>query len=89
MEITKDLLLQKGVEERMIDGRTVYVKGHIALVHNLNMWIPYRTGGQVPVTLSLHPLQDLQHRLSKALVTGTCPRLPPVGYDVYSVNESE
>jgi len=48
MEITKDLLLQNGFEERVIEGKTVYVKGHIALVHNLNMWIPcYYSYGEI------------------------------------------
>ena len=40
MKITKELLLQSGFEERVIEGQTIYVKGHIALVYLFNIWLP-------------------------------------------------
>ena len=39
MKISKELLLQEGFEERVIESQTIFVKGHIALVHVLNVWI--------------------------------------------------
>ena len=40
MKITKDLLMHEGFEERVIDGQTIFVKGHVALVYVFNVWIP-------------------------------------------------
>ena len=61
MEITKELLLNDGFEERLIDDHKVYVKGHIALIHIFNMWIPcyYSYGNVLSDRLYVNTMEEL------------------------------
>lgn len=61
MEITKDLLLQEGFEERIIEGQTIFVKGHVALVYVFNVWIPcyYSYGEILSDRLYINTMEEL------------------------------
>ena len=61
MTITKDLLLQEGFKERLIEGQIVFVKGHIALVYMFNSWIPchYSYGTVLVDRLYINTMEEL------------------------------
>lgn len=61
MKISKELLLQNGFEERVIEGQTIYVKGHIALVCLFNVWIPchYSYGNLLVDRLYVNSMEEL------------------------------
>lgn len=62
MEITKELLLQNGFEERTINGHNVFVKGHVALMYMLNCWIPchYSYGNVLIDRLYVNSMEELE-----------------------------
>ncbi|MBQ5981559.1 MAG: hypothetical protein IJL54_05240 [Prevotella sp.] len=62
MKITKELLLQSGFEERVIEGQTIYVKGHIALVYLFNIWLPchYSYGKILSDRLYVDSMEELE-----------------------------
>ena len=61
MKITKELLLQKGFVERVIEGQTIFVKGHVALVYMFNVWIPcyYSFGTILADRLYIDTMEEL------------------------------
>ena len=61
MKITKELLLQEGFEERVIEGQTIFVKGHVALVYVSNVWIPchYSFGTILAERLYIDTMEEL------------------------------
>lgn len=61
MKISKELLLQEGFIERVIEGETVYVKGHIALVYGFNVWRPcyYSYGTILTDRLYINTMEEL------------------------------
>ena len=61
MKITKELLLQKGFVERVIEGQTIFVKGHVALVYMFNVWIPcyYSFGTILADRLYINTMEEL------------------------------
>ena len=61
MKITKELLLDNGFEERIIEGLTVFVKGHIALIYMFNSWIPchYSYGTVLVDKLYINTIEEL------------------------------
>jgi len=62
MKISKELLLQDGFEERVIEGQTIFVKGHIALVYVFNVWIPcyYSYGNLLVDKLYITSMEELK-----------------------------
>lgn len=40
MDISRDLLLERGYKEYQIKGQIVFVKGHHALIRLFGVWIP-------------------------------------------------
>ena len=62
MNITKELLLQNGYEERIIEGLTVFVKGHVALVYIFNVWIPchYSYGNLLIDRLYINTMEEVK-----------------------------
>lgn len=61
MKITKELLLQEGFEERVIEGLTIFVKRHVALVYMFNVWIPcyYAFGTILADRIYLDSMEEL------------------------------
>lgn len=61
MKITKELLLQEGFVERVIEGQTIFVKGHVALVYVFNVWIPcyYSFGTILADRLYIDTMEEL------------------------------
>lgn len=61
MKITKELLLQEGFVERVIEGQTIFVKGHVALVYVFNVWIPcyYSFGTILAGRLYIDTMEEL------------------------------
>ncbi len=61
MKITKELLLQEGFVERVIEGHTIFVKGHVALVYVFNVWIPcyYSFGTILADRLYIDTMEEL------------------------------
>lgn len=62
MKISKELLLQEGFEERVIESQTIFVKGHIALVYVFNVWIPchYSYGNILVDKLYITSMEELK-----------------------------
>ncbi len=62
MKISKELLLENGFNERVVDGQTVYVKGHVALVYIFNVWIPchYSYGALLTNQLYISSMEELE-----------------------------
>lgn len=61
MKITKELLLEKGFEERQIESQTIYVNGHHALIYILGVWVPcyYGAGTALEGTLCINTIEEL------------------------------
>lgn len=61
MKITKELLLERGYEERVIEGHYVFVKNHIALFYDLNVWRPchYSYGTILTDRLYINTMEEL------------------------------
>ena len=61
MNITKAALLQRGFEERVINGEPVYIKGRMAIVNNSGLWIPCYYAPETPLAtqLSIKSMEDL------------------------------
>jgi hypothetical protein len=61
MNISKELLLQEGFEERVIESQTVFVKGHVALVYVFNVWVPcyYSYGAILADRLYINTMEEL------------------------------
>lgn len=61
MKITKELLLENGFEERIVEGQTIYVKGHYALVYMFCAWIPcyYAAGTVLADRIYVNTMEEL------------------------------
>jgi len=62
MRITEELLLGKGFEKRVIDGQTIYVKGHTALLYLFGTWLPcyYSVNGVLADRLYVNTMEELE-----------------------------
>ena len=62
MKITKELLLAKGFEMRVIDGQTIFVKGHTALLYLFGTWLPcyYSANGVLTDRLYVNTMEELK-----------------------------
>ena len=52
-QITPQLLLQKGFDEKMMFGQTIYVKGKYALVHSF-AWVPCNLEFGTPLSTNMY-----------------------------------
>lgn len=62
MIISKEQLIEKGYEERQVNGQTVYVKGHQALIYMFNAWLPcyYGAGTYLADRLCINTMEELE-----------------------------
>lgn len=62
MKISKEILLENGFDERVVNGQIVYVKGHVALVYIFNVWIPchFSYGTVLVDRLYINSMEELE-----------------------------
>ena len=53
MEITADILLARGFEQKQGDGGVYYVKGKVGVVHN-SQWLPCNVDSGKPLSTGLY-----------------------------------
>lgn len=62
MNISRDLLLERGYEERLVKGQIVFIKGHHALINLLGLWIPcyYSAGTFLADKIWINNMEELE-----------------------------